>query len=158
MALSSESSPAVLAGLIRRLELSREQAKNVSTGGHWVDRALKRLTREGIVRPSQVYRLLEHFSGEALVLLLAKQRSVRHRVRLSRLERYLVAYVKSKSVKTALTGRDLQAMGLKPGPRYKTILGKLLDARIDGMVTTEAEERAFVRKWLVGGGKATLVR
>jgi tRNA nucleotidyltransferase (CCA-adding enzyme) len=158
MALSSESSTAVLAGLIRRLELSREQAKNVSTGGHWVDRALKRLTREGIVRPSQVYRLLEHFSGEALVLLLAKQRSVRHRVRLSRLERYLVAYVKSKSVKTALTGRDLQAMGLKPGPRYKTILGKLLDARIDGMVTTEAEERAFVRKWLVGGGKATLVR
>jgi tRNA nucleotidyltransferase (CCA-adding enzyme) len=158
MALSSESSPAVLARLIRRLELSRAQAKNVSIGGPRVDRALKSLTREGIVRPSQVYRLLEHFSGEALVLLLAKQRSVRHRVRLSRLERHLVAYVKSKSVKTALTGRDLQALGLKPGPRYKTILGKLLDARIDGMVTTEAEERVFVRKWLVGGGKAALVR
>ena len=158
MALSSESSPAVLAGMIRRLALSREQAKNVSTGGHRIDRALKRLTGEGVLRPSQVYRLLEHFSDEALVLLLAKQRSVKHRVRLSRLERHLVAYVKSKSVKTALTGRDLQAMGLKPGPQYKIILGKLLDARIDGMVTTEAEERVFVRKWLVGGGKATLLR
>ncbi len=37
-------------------------------------------------------------------------------------------------------------MGLKPGPQYKTILEGLLDARIDGMITTEAEERAFVQK------------
>jgi tRNA nucleotidyltransferase (CCA-adding enzyme) len=47
-----------------------------------------------------------------------------------------------------LTGRDLQALGLAAGPQYKTILGKLLDARIDGMITTEAMERAFVQKRL----------
>jgi hypothetical protein len=40
-------------------------------------------------------------------------------------------------------------MGLKPGPQYKTILEKLLDTRIDGMITTEADERAFVQKRLV---------
>jgi tRNA nucleotidyltransferase (CCA-adding enzyme) len=51
-------------------------------------------------------------------------------------------------MKTALTGRDLQSMGLQPGPQYKKILDNLLDARMDGVVTTEAEERAFVRKWL----------
>jgi hypothetical protein len=39
-------------------------------------------------------------------------------------------------------------MGLEPGPEYQIILGKLLDARIDGMVTTEAEERVLVTKWL----------
>jgi len=148
MALSSESSPAVVAAIIRRLALSREQAKNVSTGGSRLDRVLKRLTSKETVRPSQVYRLLEDLSDEALVLLLAKQHSVRHRVRLNLLKRYLVAFMKNKAVKTALRGRDLQAMGLTPGPQYKTILGKLLDARIDGMVTTEAEEHAFVRKWL----------
>ena len=148
MALSSESSPAVVAGIIRRLGLSREQAKKVSTGGRRVDRALKRLTNKGTTRPSQVYRLLIDFSEEALVLLLAKQLGAQAGVRLSRLKRYLVAYVKNKSVKTALTGRNLQVMGLQPGPQYKTILGKLLDARIDGIVTTDAEERVFVRKWL----------
>jgi tRNA nucleotidyltransferase (CCA-adding enzyme) len=37
-------------------------------------------------------------------------------------------------------------MGLKPGPQYKTILGKLLDARIDGMIITETDERAFLQK------------
>jgi tRNA nucleotidyltransferase (CCA-adding enzyme) len=146
MALSSESSAIVVAAMIRRLVLSREQAKNVSAGGRLVDRALKRLTNKGTVRPSQVYRLLADFSDEALVLLLAKQVSAQHGVRVSLLKRHLVAYVKNRAIKTALTGRDLQAMGLKPGPQYKTILGKLLDARIDGIITTEAEERAFVQR------------
>jgi tRNA nucleotidyltransferase (CCA-adding enzyme) len=148
MALSSESSPAVLAGMIRRLALSREQAKNVSAGGRRVDRALKRLTGEGIIRPSRVYRLLEHFSDEALVLLLAKQISRQQGMGLNLLKGRLLAYVKNRTIKTVLTGRDLQAMGLQPGPQYKIILGKLLDARIDGAITTEAEERVFVRKWL----------
>jgi tRNA nucleotidyltransferase (CCA-adding enzyme) len=148
MALSSKSSPAVAAGMIRRLALSREQAKNMGFVGRRVDRALKRLTEKGTVRPSQVYRLLADFSDETLVLLLAKQISTQHGARLSLLKRHLVAFVKNKSVKTALTGRDLQAMGLQPGPQYKTILGKLLDARIDGMITTEADERALVEKQL----------
>jgi tRNA nucleotidyltransferase (CCA-adding enzyme) len=149
MALSSESSAVVVAAMIRRLALSREQAKNVSAGGSLVDRALKRLTNRGTVRPSQVYHLLADLSDEALVLLLAKQVSVQHGVRVSLLKRHLVAYTKNREIKTALTGRDLQAMGLKPGPQYKTILEKLLDTRIDGMITTEADERAFVQKRLV---------
>ena len=155
MALSSESSAVVVAAMIRRLALSREQAKNVSAGGHRVDRALKRLTNKGKVQPSQVYRLLADFSDEALVLLLAKQVGRQQMVGLSLLKRYLVAYIKNRTIKTALTGRDLQAMGLQPGPQYKTILEKLLDARIDGMVTTEADERAFVQKLLgrAGWGK-----
>jgi tRNA nucleotidyltransferase (CCA-adding enzyme) len=148
MALSSESSAVVVAALIRRLALSREQAKNVSAGGSRVDRALNRLTNKGIVRPSQAYRLLADFSDEALVLLLAKQVGAQHGVRASLLKRYLLAHVKNRAIKTALTGRDLQAMGLQPGPRYKTILGKLLDARIDGMVTTEADERALASRLL----------
>lgn len=148
MALSSESTPTVVAWMIQRLALSRKQAKNVAIVGRRVDRALKSLTDKGTARPSRVYRLLADFSDETLVLLLAKQMGARHGARLSLLKRHLAAYVKNKSVKTALTGRDLQAMGLKPGPQYKTILGKLLDARIDGMVKTEAEERALVEKQL----------
>ena len=149
MALSSESSPDVVAAMIRRLALSREQAKNVSAGGSRIDRVLKGLTDKGTIRPSLVYRLLADLSDEALVLLLAKQISRQHGVRLSLLKRHLLSYVKNRAVKTALMGRDLQAMGLKPGPQYRTILGQLLDARIDGMITTEAEERAFVQKRLV---------
>lgn len=72
----------------------------------------------------------------------------RHGMRLSQLKRYLVAYVKSRPIKTALTGRDLQAMGLKPGSQYKAILGKLLGVPIDPVITAEAEERAYAQKRL----------
>jgi tRNA nucleotidyltransferase (CCA-adding enzyme) len=148
MALSSESSPLVVATMIRRLALSRGQARNVTVGGRRIDRARKRLTDTRAIRPSQVYRLLAEFSDEALVLLLAKQVSKQQGVRLSLLRRRLTAYMTNRTMKTALTGRDLQSMGLQPGPQYKKILDNLLDARMDGVVTTEAEERAFVRKWL----------
>jgi tRNA nucleotidyltransferase (CCA-adding enzyme) len=113
-----------------------------------VGRVLKRLADTGIVRPSQVYRLLADLPDEALVLVLATQMSRQQAAVLSRLKRHLVDYMKNRTIKAALTGRDLQAMGLQPGPQYGTILGKLLDARIDGTITTEAEERAFVQKRL----------
>lgn len=146
MALSSESRQAVVAAMSRRLALSREQARKVSAGGTLVDRVLKRLADERTVRPSQVYRLLVDLPDETLVLVLAKKMSLQQAVVLSRLKGQLVAYMKNRTIKTALMGRDLQSMGLKPGPQYGTILEKLLDARIDGTITTEAEERAFIQK------------
>jgi tRNA nucleotidyltransferase (CCA-adding enzyme) len=147
MALSSGSSPLVVATMIRRLALSREQARNLSAG-RLVDPVLKRLTHKGTVRPSQVYRLLADSTDESLVLLLAKQFGKQRSGRLNQLTRQVAAYVKNRTKRTALTGRDLQAMGLKPGPQYKTILEKLLDARLDGLITTKEDESVFVRKWL----------
>jgi tRNA nucleotidyltransferase (CCA-adding enzyme) len=49
-------------------------------------------------------------------------------------------------VKPTLTGTDLKAMGLKPGPQFKKILDRLLAAHLDGEVRTEAEERRFVQQ------------
>jgi tRNA nucleotidyltransferase (CCA-adding enzyme) len=133
--------------MIRRLALSREQAKNLTAGGSRVDRIRKRLIDKGAVRPSQVYRLLADFSDEALVLLLAKQVAVQHGVRgrLSLLKRRLLANVKNRAIETALTGRDLQAMGLKPGPQFKKFLDMLLNARLNGEVKTESEERELLQ-------------
>jgi tRNA nucleotidyltransferase (CCA-adding enzyme) len=49
-----------------------------------------------------------------------------------------------QQVKPILSGTDLQAMGFKPGPQFKEILSRLLDARLNGEVKTETEERTFV--------------
>jgi tRNA nucleotidyltransferase (CCA-adding enzyme) len=148
MGLLSDSSQAVVAGVIRRLAFSREQAKKVSDGGHRVDHVLKRLTDNRAAKPSQVYHLLEALSHEVLVLLLAKQQGMQCGAQ-SLVKRRIAEYMKGKVIKTALTGWDLQTMGLKPGPLYKTILGKLLNARIDGVIKTEADERALAHKLLL---------
>ncbi len=148
MALLSESSPVVIAGLSKRLACSREQATKLSAGGKRLDRILKKLTDPETLRPSQVYRLLVDLPDEVLVLLVAKQVSRHQAAQLRQFKRYLMAYEETRTIATVLKGRDLQTMGLKPGPQYGAILGELLDARIDGVVTSEEGERVFVQKRL----------
>ncbi|MFT7622901.1 MAG: poly(A) polymerase [Myxococcota bacterium] len=43
-----------------------------------------------------------------------------------------------------LTGNDLMALGLKPGPRFKQLLHDLEDAQIEGEVATRDQAEAFV--------------
>jgi tRNA nucleotidyltransferase (CCA-adding enzyme) len=51
-----------------------------------------------------------------------------------------------QQVKPILTGADLKAMGLKPGPKFRQILDRLLDARLNGEVKARAEEVDLVRR------------
>jgi tRNA nucleotidyltransferase (CCA-adding enzyme) len=49
-----------------------------------------------------------------------------------------------------LDGRYLKEIGVKPGPVYREILESLLDARLNGEVSTLLDEVEFVRKnWKV---------
>ena len=62
-------------------------------------------------------------------------------------KRYLSQYLTTyRDVKPALTGKALQALGLKPGPEYRTILERLTEARLNGEVQSEAEEQALVKE------------
>ncbi|MBI3862618.1 MAG: CCA tRNA nucleotidyltransferase [Planctomycetia bacterium] len=44
-----------------------------------------------------------------------------------------------------ITGDDLLAMGLVPGPKFKEILERVRDAQLDGLVTTRDEALEFAR-------------
>jgi tRNA nucleotidyltransferase (CCA-adding enzyme) len=52
-------------------------------------------------------------------------------------------------VQPALTGDDLKQMGLPPGKLFGTLLRQLRIARLDGKLTTDADEREFVRRVLI---------
>jgi tRNA nucleotidyltransferase (CCA-adding enzyme) len=92
------------------------------------------------MKPSGVCRTLEDLQDEALVAIMAQSPS--HRVK--RLESAnLTAW---RQAKPRLTGKDLQSIGIKPGPIYSKVLTQLRDAHLDGIVKTEAEERSFIEK------------
>jgi len=55
-------------------------------------------------------------------------------------------------VRPALTGNDLQRMGIAPGPRMKEILQRLHEARLDGKVTSKKDEERLVRGWATREG------
>ena len=47
-----------------------------------------------------------------------------------------------------LTGADLAALGVPRGPRFGELLAALRDARLDGQLTTRADEERFIRRAL----------
>jgi hypothetical protein len=47
-----------------------------------------------------------------------------------------------------LRGRDLQHLGLNPGPHYRAVLNKLRDAQLDGLVSDREEALHYVRNLL----------
>ncbi len=104
------------------------------------DGLLRRLAGHPPPRPSETYRALAGLSEEVLLFMMAKTKS-------RSVTRQIAAYLtRFKQVKPLLTGADLKALGLKPGPIYKQILDRLLDARLNGKVKTEAEERELAKR------------
>ncbi len=125
---------------LARLAVPERFAEKIRAGHAASHHTLRRLMKRPPPTPAETYRLLSGQSDETLLLLMAKTKSEAVKRRLSA---YLTSY---QQVKPILTGTDLKAMGFKPGPQYKRILDRLLDARLNGQVKTEAEERALVAR------------
>ncbi|HUJ19803.1 MAG TPA: CBS domain-containing protein [Nitrospirota bacterium] len=95
--------------------------------------------KEQDLRPSALYHLLSPLDIEALLLMMAKAKQEEAR-------KYISLYLtRLREVKVTLTGDDLKAIGIPPGPRYRRLLAELLDARLDGLVKTRDEEINFIK-------------
>jgi len=94
--------------------------------------------------PSRVYTLLHGYSPSALgANFLAGDPPIA--------SQYVGLFLKKlRYVKPALGGGDLKRLGVAPGPRVKEMLGRLLEARLDGQATTKQAEKDLVRRWLSG--------
>lgn len=55
---------------------------------------------------------------------------------------------RARDVRPALSGEDVIALGVPPGPTVARVLAGLRDARLDGTVAGDDGERALVRDWL----------
>lgn len=52
-----------------------------------------------------------------------------------------------RHVTLTIRGRDLKALGLKPGPLYSRLLAKALAAKLDGELLTKEDELAFAARY-----------
>ena len=161
-AVEGERGPAMLAGLA--LGLSPGEAEEVSArlnlGAEWSrvvrDTAAVRdllAELESDLAPSRIYRLL-HGRHEAAVsaaptapvgapagagavgTAAVGKGAANVRLYLSRL----------RHVSTSLSGGDIVAMGVPEGPRVGEVLRELLEARLDGTVESEEEERELAAR------------
>lgn len=91
-------------------------------------------------RPSGFYHLFKELSPEGLLHLmgLTKKKAGKKAVSL-----YVTEW---SQLQPEIDGNDLEKMGYQPGPLYGTILRRLHDARLDGLVHDRATETAFVKE------------
>ena len=126
--------------VLKRFPFSELEASNLKAARVGCQGLLRRLGNQPPLKPAEAYRLLSKLSEETLLGLMAKCKAESAKRQVSA---FLTTY---RNVKPMLTGNDLKAMGLKPGPHFKRILDRLLDARLNGEVKTETEERELARR------------
>ena len=138
MALAAVLPDRGVSDLLKRFPFSEREATTLKALRGGAHRLLRQLAKQPPLKPSAVYHLLEDLPDEALVAMMAQSPS-------DQVKRQVSAFLTTwRKAKPLLTGADLRAMGVKPGPIYSKVLGQLRDAHLDGTVKTEAEERAFV--------------
>lgn len=126
--------------MLKRFPFSESEATRLKMARVGCHNIIRRLASKRALKPAEVHHLVSRLSDEMLLILMAKSKGETVKRRVSA---YLTTY---QHVKPTLTGAELKAMGLKPGPQFKKILEQLFDARLNGEVTTEEEERQLVQQ------------
>jgi tRNA nucleotidyltransferase (CCA-adding enzyme) len=91
-------------------------------------------------RPADLYEILAPLSLEGLLYSMARQR--KHELRRA-ISHYLTHL---QDVQIAVSGRDIAAIGLAPGPHYSTILRAVKRAVLNAEVATREEQLALARR------------
>ncbi|NPA26767.1 MAG: CCA tRNA nucleotidyltransferase [Chloroflexi bacterium] len=98
-------------------------------------------TRWQEMRPGALALFLDRYPEHAIAAVaLALPQDQR-----ARLDLYLR---QARGLPPLLTGHDLRAMGLKPGPHIGQLLRELRAAQVEGRVRTRDEALAYVQAWL----------
>lgn len=131
--------PAVRDRVVERLSTGRRVRRLVGELAEFERDVLPALSADENPLPSGLHKMLKRFSSETLLLARAAAPGSPIAER--------VALYSSRLLGTAteLTGSDLAQMGVPEGEAVGRILGVLLDARLDGGVSSVEEERALAR-------------
>jgi tRNA nucleotidyltransferase (CCA-adding enzyme) len=127
-----------VAEVLKRFPFSQSEANKIKATRTKCAAIIRQLGKRPSLKPAETYRLLSGLSDETLLGIMAKSKGELVKRQVSS---FLTIY---QQVKPVLTGTELKAMGLKPGPQFKKILDGLLDARLNGEVKTEADERELL--------------
>jgi tRNA nucleotidyltransferase (CCA-adding enzyme) len=87
-----------------------------------------------------LYTLLHPYDTETLLYLMAKTGS-------EKIRRLISTYFTNlKGTEIQLKGKDLLKMGFSPGPFFKEVFDRLLEARLNDLVKTKEDEIKFVEE------------
>ena len=129
--------------LTKKMGLGYKKTHKLILQRNNLNQLVSQLNKPGI-NNYQVYTLLSSYDTDILIYLMAKTNS-------DKIKRLISIYfTKLKRLKVHLKGKDLLALGLKPGPHFGKIFDRLLEAKLNDMVETKEEEITFVKEKCLG--------
>ena len=137
--LASDSDRQEAERWLNHLRFGREYAEPAIAVAERAPSVMKTLRDGRRMRDSRLYRTLDGVPDETLVYMWS---SGDERVR-GRIERFLDVLSK---VRPDVSGEDLMAVGVPPGPRYSAILSQALDDRLDGKAVGREAELANLKR------------
>jgi tRNA nucleotidyltransferase (CCA-adding enzyme) len=129
-----------------RLSLSEHYRKKFfamrNNGERVLEAMQRRYIRGPLAKRSEIYFWLAEFPVELLLYLMAKSR-------LEGVRKYISIYfTQLQGVRCAITGSDLQALGVPAGPHFRAILDTVFRARLDNEALSRDEELCIARREL----------
>jgi len=89
--------------------------------------------------PSEIFVHLRKCNYEMLFMIMMKNQQ-------KTLERRIINFMKKTKHETLeISGKDIEDLGIEPGPIYSVLLNKTLYAKMDGKIKNKEEEKLFVR-------------
>ncbi|HXE75922.1 MAG TPA: hypothetical protein VNN18_09850, partial [Candidatus Xenobia bacterium] len=127
--------------LLRNLALSKQQMQEVLQLESEARRLAQQLGRQRSLTPRQIFHLLENVPVDRLVFILAEY-SNKQKIQY-KIYNYLFKY---RPMLNRLPVRELQLMGVPPGPKFQEILERFFEAMLDGKVRGRPAQLKYLRK------------
>jgi tRNA nucleotidyltransferase (CCA-adding enzyme) len=125
--------------ICRKFGFRKGEEKRITTYKKINHEFILALSKEDIL-PSKIFNSFEPLSYEVILLVKAKYKN-------KNLRRQIKAFFQIyNDMRIFISGRDLNNLGILPGPYYQKILSKVMTAKLNGLVRTKEEELALIRK------------
>lgn len=133
----------------RRFVFRRGEEKRILAYKKNSAKLIRQLSRDNL-KPAKIFRLLEYLSYEVILLVKAKSKN-------RNVERYIEDFFEIyHGICLYITGDDLYGLGIEPGPYYQKIFTKALNAKLNGLVKTQEEELALIKRLITNRNGADL--
>jgi tRNA nucleotidyltransferase (CCA-adding enzyme) len=123
----------------KRFELPEKMEKKLVRQKAEADRIALDMLRRPYMKPSEIYWLLKELESEGLLYLMAIARKKNIQKAISQ---YVMRLGAEQSV---ITGKDLQNLGYKPGPLFRTMLNHIIESQLNGVIETRDQALEFIR-------------
>jgi len=140
LGLTASLSTDAFTRVVERMQIQDRDIVHAISTRKELGRALKEVSQLKGKKNYPLYKILSPFSAEILLCSMAKTKSEKIQKSIS------TFFSRLKGTKVLLKGKDLIAMGYEPGPLFKDIFDSILEARLEGDVSTREDEIEFLKE------------